>query len=60
MTEKDNALSDSKLAEIWLSGQDLTDKTPEQVKELYFDAWHKIQKTNVEQWQLVWLFDSRY
>ena len=50
MIEKDKALSDSKLAEIWLNGQDLTSKTPEQVKQLYFKAWHEIQATNVEQW----------
>ena len=50
LSNTNQALSDSELAEIWLKGQDLNGKTPEEVKEMYFDAWHRIHRKNVERW----------
>lgn len=50
MSNDNQALSDAKLAEIWLKGQDLRDKTPEDVKEMFFNAWHKMHRKNVERW----------
>lgn len=41
---------DYELAKLWLEHQDLSDTTPEQVKELFFDALHKIEKTHPERW----------
>ena len=38
------------LAKIWLAGQDLTAKTPEQVKEMFVDAMQRIHAHNVERW----------
>ncbi len=41
---------DYEIAKIWLSQQNLEDLSPEQAKELFFDALHKIEKQNVERW----------
>lgn len=41
---------DYKLAKIWLDHQDLSNKTPEEVKVIFFEALHKIEKKNVERW----------
>lgn len=41
---------DYEIAMLWLKGQDLSEVTPEQAKELFFDALHRIQQTNVERW----------
>ena len=38
------------IAKIWLAGQDLSDKTPEQAKIIFFEALYKIEKCNVERW----------
>lgn len=32
----------SKLAMIWLRGQDLNGKTPEQIADMYWDAYRRI------------------
>ena len=41
---------DYELAIIWLKCQDLRDVTPEQAKDMFFDALHRIQQKNVERW----------
>ena len=41
---------DYKLALTWLKAQDLSQKTPEDVKALFFEALHKIEAHNVERW----------
>lgn len=41
---------DIELAKIWLNGQDLKMKTPEEVKLLFFDAVQKMSKVNPERW----------
>ncbi len=41
---------DYDLTKIWLSHQDLSNTTPEEVKVMFFEALHKIENKNVERW----------
>lgn len=41
---------DYELTKIWLDHQDLSNTTPEEVKVMFFEALHKIEKKNVERW----------
>ncbi len=41
---------DYELTKIWLDHQDLSNVTPEEVKVMFFEALHKIEKKNVERW----------
>lgn len=41
---------DVEITKIWISSQDLSDKTPEEVKIMFFDALYKVEKQNVERW----------
>lgn len=50
MNESDKPMSDAELAKLWLSQQDLSEMTPAKTKQLYFKAWHEIQKADVERW----------
>ena len=45
------------LAKIWLEHQDLNQKTPEQVKELFFDAFHRIEKKECRTMGLILFFN---
>ena len=38
------------LAKIWLKGQDLTQKTPTEVKEMFFKSLYEVEQANVERW----------
>lgn len=41
---------DIEIAKIWLAGQDLRSLTPEQAKEKFFEAVHKMESVNPERW----------
>ena len=41
---------DYEIAKIWFSNQDLSNTSPEDAKKIFFDAFHRIEKTNVERW----------
>ena len=38
------------LAKIWLAQQDLTNCTPEQIKNKFFDQLRKLEQANGERW----------
>lgn len=41
---------DIEITKLYLSSRDLSDKTPEQIKELFFEILHKVESHNVERW----------
>lgn len=41
---------DYEIAKICISQQNLKELSPEETKELFFDALQKIEKKNVERW----------
>ena len=41
---------DYEIAKIWFSNQDLSNTSPEDAQKIFFDAFHRIEKTNVERW----------
>lgn len=41
---------DYDLAKIWLAKQDLSNCTPEQIKEMFLDQLRKLEAVNVERW----------
>ncbi len=41
---------DIEIAKIWLAGQDLRSMTPEQAKEKFFEAVHKMESVTPERW----------
>jgi len=41
---------DYEITKIWFAGQDLSNVSPEEAKKIFFDAYHRIEKTLVERW----------
>lgn len=41
---------DIELVKIWLASQDLSGKTPEETKEMFFDALHRMEQVKPERW----------
>ena len=38
------------LAKIWLAQQDLNNKTPKEIKEMFLTQLRKLEAANVERW----------
>ena len=38
------------LAKIWLAQQDLSNKTPKEIKEMFLTQLRKLESANVERW----------
>ncbi len=41
---------DYELTKIWIAQQDLSNMTPEMMKQMFFETLHKMQAQNVERW----------
>ena len=41
---------DYEITKLWFAQQDLEGVTPAYAKQLFFDAFHEIEKTIVERW----------
>lgn len=46
----DSANVNYDLAKIWLAQQDLTECSPEKIKDMFFNQLRKLQAANVERW----------